>query len=285
MSNLVSGKVDFYQDVDCLQIYTPLINNKTGSDNETLSFIFKLFNSNVSKFQHIITLLVSNYIKDNSPIPIKIVLPKKMIFGEIGGDNIVDFAYKFCDIITNRSDRKHKNTNTNYIMIYQLKTLFEFAKANNYSIEHDSQLERYIEYDSDEPVEIKLLSKFQSNLKNCIGMAILSELYYCDRLSLTMRDDYGIIETFDKLITDVITNLDKESLIGLTNKNFNHLAKYFGLIEYDKNESFEPMIFKSFIPSIGVEIHKNEIGFMDKIKKYKVRLHDREIKKWLNENF
>ena len=26
---------------------------------------FKLFNSNVSKFQHVITLLVSNYIKDN----------------------------------------------------------------------------------------------------------------------------------------------------------------------------------------------------------------------------
>lgn len=285
ITTILSGTVTYYVKSDVLNIYLPMLHKDINTDMELLEKIYELFTEDLPKYRNSIILLVNNYVKDYNAIPIKLNLPGRVpIFGEIEGDNIIEFTYKFCELIATRSGVKSKSNEVYYLVISQLRLLLKFAKRyhTTYSIDHDRQVEKYNEMNEDYPVEFKLLSKLQSNILNSVCMSILSELYYSNRINITGRADRFVIDSYDELIQETIESIDISTLIGLDNAEFLPFAKYFRLINH--NEEVSPMVFKFFTPVVGLIRNRNASEFNDKVERIKIKLHDYCIDKWCKIN-
>lgn len=285
ITTILSGTVTYYVKSGVLNIYLPMLHKDINTDMELLEKIYELFNEDLPKYRNSIILLVNNYIKDYFAFPIKLNLPGRVpIFGEIEGDNIIEFTYKLCEHIATRSEVKSKSNQVYYLVIYQLSLLLKFAKRyyNIYFIDHDRQIEKYNEMNEDYPVEFKLLSKLQSNILNSVCMFILSELYYSNRIKITGLADKVVIDSYDELIEEAVKSIDISTLIGLNNPEFLSFAKYFRLIEH--NEEVSPMVFKFFTPAFGLKCNCNTLEFNDKVERIKIKLHDYCIDKWYKIN-
>jgi len=132
LTQLTSGKIEFYHKIEDIIIYTPLFHIETGSDKELLTHIYNLFQENPIKYNHLITCLVHNFIKDDLDIPLKLILPRKTLFFEVPGDNIIDLTYKICNIIFNISGIKSGTNNILHVVYSRIRSLFEFLNERDY---------------------------------------------------------------------------------------------------------------------------------------------------------
>lgn len=225
MTMLCCGRIEFYHKIDDVIIYTPLLHLKSGSDNVLLENIYNLFIENPIKYNHLISCLVHNFVKDELDIPIKIVLPKKSLFlGEIPGDNIVDLTFKICNIIFNKTNIKSGENDILFIVHHQIKSLYEFGKKyihENLNIE--TQREKYLNAKSNDDItDLTVISKFQTNIKNSVAIRILMEIVSGEKINFALKvkgttnfkvSNY-IVSLWDNLINDIINDIHINDLIG-----------------------------------------------------------------------
>ena len=193
LSQLTSGKIEFYHQIEDLIIYTPLLHIETGSDKELLTHIYNLFQENPIKYNHLITCLVHNFVKDDLDIPLKLILPRKTLFFEVPGDSVIDLTYKICNTIFNISGIKTGTNNILHVVYSRIRSLFEFLNKNNYQLPNkEIQINKYQEaIQNDNITEPSQLSKFQYTAKNVVIMKVLTEIFSGEKINFSLKDKHN----------------------------------------------------------------------------------------------
>lgn len=271
INQLTSGKIEFYHQIEDIIIYTPLFHIETGSDKELLTHIYNLFQENPVKYNHLITCLVHNFIKDDLDLPLKITLPRKTLFFEIPGDSVIDLTYKICNIIFNMSGIKTGTNNILHVVYSRVRSLFEFLNEKNYQLPNkEIQINKYQEaIQNDNITEPSQLSKFQYTAKNVVIMKVLTEIFNGEKINFSLKDKNNkhrintyIVSLWDKLINDMINSINKYELIGY---DFSDIKTFMALI---LNIEFKPIIVYNYINSNVMYVNRNNSEFV----------------KWMNEN-
>lgn len=289
ISLLISGRIEFYHQIEDLIIFMPLLHLKSYSDNELLTNIYNLFITNPVKYNHTIACLVHNFVKDELDIPIKIVLPKKsLILGEIPGDNIIDLTFKICNIIFNKTNIKSAENSILFTTYRQIKSLYEFGKKYNHeNLDINSQIEKYINAKrNDDITEVTIISKFQINIKNMVATRILTEIISGEKINFALKykgtnkfkvSNY-MVSLWDNLITDIIKNINVEEIIGCDHPDIKEF------MTLTLNGGFIPNVTNHYINTTIMYINRKNLEFIkwvDYMCKYE-RLHRHCVCCWDN---
>ena len=271
LCQLTSGKIEFYQQIEDIIIYTPLFHIETGSDKELLIHIYNLFQENPIKYNHLITCLVHNFIKDDLDIPLKLILPRKTLFFEVPGDNVIDLTYKICNSIFNISGIKSGTNNILNVVYSRIRSLFEFLNERDYKLSNkEIQINKYQEaIQNDNITEPSQLSKFQYTAKNVVIMKVLTEIFSGEKINFSLKDKQNkhritnyIVSLWDNLINDMIRSIDKYELIGY---DYSDIKDFMSLM---LTIDFKPIIIYNYINSNVMYVNRNNTEFI----------------KWMNEN-
>lgn len=271
LSQLTSGKIEFYHQIEDIIIYTPLFHIETGSDKELLTHVYNLFQENPIKYNHLIACLVHNFVKDDLDIPLKLTLPRKTLFFEVPGDSVIDLTYKICNIIFNMSGIKSGTNNILDVVYSRIRSLFEFLNERDYKLPNkEIQMNKYQEaIQNDNITEPSQLSKFQYTAKNVVIMKVLTEIFSGEKINFSLKDKQNkhritnyIVSKWDNLINDMMNSIDKYELIGYDYSDVKDFMSLMLTIE------FKPIIIYNYINSNVMYVNRNNPEFI----------------KWMNEN-
>ena len=286
---LCCGRIEFYHKIEDVIIYTPLLHLRSGSDNELLENIYNLFIENPIKYNHLISCLVHNFVKDELDVPLKIVLPRNSLFlGEIPGDNIVDLTFKICNIIFNKTNIKSVENDILYIVHHQIKSLYEFGKKYIHeNLNYEVQKEKYLNAKSGDDINnLEAISKFQINIKNAVAIRILTEVASGEKLNFAMKfkgttkfkvTNY-IVSLWDNLINDIVNDVNINELIGCDH----HDIKDF--MDSILNSKFIPSVANHYLNTTMMYVNRKNpefIKWVDYLCKFE-RLHKYCVQCWDN---
>ena len=276
---LTSGEVDFFKNTEEFIIYTPLYNQYEHANNHNLlEQAYKLFNEDQFKYLELIKILVHNFVKDRNPIGLKLA-PRNRFTDP---DNVLILTNKIINLICNRSDRNYESPIPYIMMIDQLNSMLDYHTKNDTMVKkYEDAVEYYKEVsnENEQSIEFRYLPNYQCSTKNAVAINILSELYYNDRIKLTLNVKNSIIKMYNDLISKAISSIDK-NFIGTDNSEIVEMFKFFGL-PCDSVKKTVPYISGSYIHLASMERYKNNKQFRDWMTKNKIKIHKYCWKYWL----
>lgn len=279
---LTSGEVDFFKKTEEFLIYIPLYNQMEHAGNKNLlKQIYTLFKEDQFKNLELIKILTHNFIKDRNPIGLK--LAPKSRFAD--PDNELILTNKITNLITNRSDRTMDTPIPYIMMIDQLNHMLDYHIENDIVIKSKEEALEYYKTmfkENDHSIEFRYLPNYQCSTKNAVAISILSELYYNDRIKLTLNTRTSTMKSYDQLITKAIKAID-DNFIGSDNPEIIRMFKFFKL-PCESTNKITVYISGSYINTQSMERYKNIPQFKEWMNKNKIKIHDYCWNEWIKMN-